>query len=74
MFGSRNAEIGIDAFVKLDANNEVQPDVLVRKNYSPCRADIIRYSCDSPELVGALVTNFDSNEKKDLYEMRGVKE
>lgn len=72
-----NVAACINASVKLDANNELQPDVLLRKKDGACIADANGNFCGAPELVGEISNtsvHFDSHGKKYVYEMCGVKE
>lgn len=74
---SPNVAVGIDATVKLDADNELQPDVLLLKKDGACSPDENGYFCGPPELVAEISNtsaHFDSHMKKDVYEKCGVKE
>eukprot|EP00171_Calliarthron_tuberculosum_P005423 IDg5423t1 len=74
---SPSVQVAIDASVKLDAKNEFQPDVLVRKKDGACSQDEKGYLCGPPELVVEISntsSHFDSHEKKDVYEMCRVME
>ena len=74
---SPNVKGSDNATVHLDDENEVQPDVLLRKVDGSCRRDEAGYLRGPPEFVGEISNSsahFDSHEKKDLYERCGVKE
>ena len=74
---SRNVKAFDNSTVHLDANNELQPDMLIRKIDGACRLEENDYFRWSPEIVAEISNTswrIDLNDKKDVYEMCGVKE
>ena len=62
-----------DATVHLDADNEVQPDELLRKIDEACNMEENDYLRGPPEISNTS-EYFDLNDERDVYEKCGVKE
>lgn len=69
--------MSVNATVKLDAINELQPDLVLRKkDGGACSVDVNGYFCVSPELVGEISCTSSHRDlhEKEVYELCGVKE
>ena len=69
--------MGNNAFIILNSNNEMQPDVLLRKKDGACSLDMDGYSLGPPQIFGEISctgSNLDSNQDKEVYRRCGVQE
>jgi len=78
---SPGLEIGIEPTVRLDPDNEVQPDVVLFRSDSSVSCsvniDLDGYLTGSPDLIveiAASSASYDLHTKKDVYERNGVRE
>ena len=70
-------EVGIESTVRLDPDNEVQPDVVLFREGGTVRIDPDGYLIGAPELVveiAASSASYDLHSKKEGYERNRVKE
>ncbi|WP_051050599.1 Uma2 family endonuclease [Pseudanabaena sp. PCC 6802] len=70
-------EIGIEPTVRLDNDNEPQPDVVLFRLGGNARIDADGYITGAPELIAeiaASTVSYDLHSKKRAYERNGVKE
>ncbi len=69
-------ELGIEPTVRLDPDNEVQPDIVLFRPKSNTQIDPDGYLTGSPDLIveiAASSASYDLHSKKDIYERNGVK-
>jgi Uma2 family endonuclease len=74
---STGLEVGIEPTVRLDADNEPQPDAVLFRVGGNAQVDEDGYITGSPELVveiAASTVSYDLHAKKRAYERNGVKE
>lgn len=72
-----NVECGVEATVKLDARNQVQPDVVMLKVNGQCSVDDSDYIVGAPEFVGEVAASSDARDsttKCNLYQEFKAKE
>lgn len=70
-------EIGIEPTVRLDNDNEPQPDVVLFRVGGNAQIDVDDYITGAPELIAeisASTVSYDLHSKKRSYERNGVKE
>jgi Uma2 family endonuclease len=69
--------IGIEPTVRLDPDNEVQPDVVMFREGGGVQIDADGYLTGAPDLiveVAASSASYDMHAKKDIYQRNGVKD
>ena len=74
---SAGLEVGIEPTVRLDADNEPQPDAVLFRIGGNAQVDEDGYVTGSPELIveiAASTVSYDLHAKKRVYECNGVKE
>jgi Uma2 family endonuclease len=74
---SAGLEVGIEPTVRLDADNEPQPDAVLFRLGGNAQVDEDGYITGSPELIveiAASTVSYDLHAKKRAYERNGVKE
>ncbi len=70
-------EVGIEPTVRLDRDNEPQPDVVLFRVDGNAKIDKDGYIAGAPELVAEIAASsasYDLHSKKNAYERNGVKE
>ncbi|OIP71013.1 MAG: hypothetical protein AUK48_12980 [Oscillatoriales cyanobacterium CG2_30_44_21] len=70
-------EVGIEPTVRLDDDNEPQPDAVLFRVDGNARIDEDGYISGAPELIAeiaASTVSYDLHSKKRIYELNGVKE
>ncbi len=69
--------LGVEPTVRLDYDNEPQPDVVLFREHGMAKVDEDGYILGAPELVvevSASTTSYDLHDKKRAYQRSGVKE
>ena len=72
-----NTELGVEPTVRLDNENEPQPDIVLFRVDGNARVDEDGYIIGAPELVveiSASTTSYDLHDKKRAYQRNGVQE
>lgn len=70
-------EVGIEPTVRLDQDNEPQPDAVLFRSGGKAQVDADGYITGAPELIAeiaASTVSYDLHSKKNAYESNGVKE
>ncbi len=74
---SAGLEVGIEPTVRLDADNEPQPDAVLFRLGGNAQVDEDGYIAGAPELIveiAASTVSYDLHAKKRIYERNGIKE